>query len=168
MNKCKQCSAPIDRGGNGKRLYCSMKCKKKQEYDRYNPPIQHECLYCKRDITDLRRDALYCDGTCGNAYNRAKRGSARDSHLKSRYGISSLEWEEMFNRQGRKCLICHRTEKQVTHWHTDHDHSCCSGRTKTCGKCVRGILCRGCNTKLGWYEIHRSELHDYLGDSWHI
>jgi len=33
----------------------------------------------------------------------------------------------------------------------DHDHVCCSGK-KSCGKCLRGLLCHGCNTKLGALE----------------
>lgn len=35
--------------------------------------------------------------------------------------------------------------------YVDHDHKCCSG-DKSCGKCVRGILCPGCNTGMHYYD----------------
>lgn len=36
-------------------------------------------------------------------------------------------------------------------FHIDHDHSCCNGGT-SCGKCIRGLLCRSCNMSLGHVE----------------
>jgi len=33
----------------------------------------------------------------------------------------------------------------------DHNHRCCPG-VYSCGRCIRGLLCRRCNTGLGWIE----------------
>jgi len=63
------------------------------------------------------------------------------------YGMNRIEWDALFVSQGSACAICRSTEGG-NGWHTDHDHSCCPLR-KSCGKCVRGILCNGCNTGIG-------------------
>jgi hypothetical protein len=46
----------------------------------------------------------------------------------------------------------------------DHDHSCCNGQ-RSCGKCIRGVLCSSCNLSLGHVEsmIGRAGL-DHLVD----
>lgn len=48
--------------------------------------------------------------------------------------------------QGDRCLICGNKPHLLV---VDHDHKCCPQRHKTCGKCVRGLLCRSCNTLIG-------------------
>ena len=64
------------------------------------------------------------------------------------YRLSVSGFDELLLSQGGKCAVCPRTEPNGHGWHVDHDHSCCSG-TKSCGGCVRGVLCSGCNTALG-------------------
>lgn len=33
----------------------------------------------------------------------------------------------------------------------DHDHGCCPGQ-KSCGNCIRGLLCDNCNIGLGHFK----------------
>ena len=61
------------------------------------------------------------------------------------YGLSLDQYEAMI-RDG--CSVCGSHERLSV----DHDHSCCDGRSKGCGKCVRGILCSTCNTGLGFFR----------------
>jgi len=76
---------------------------------------------------------------CKNAFH-----NAQQDHILSKYGISREGVEQMVARQGG-CAVC---SCQDGDWVVDHDHACCPGRY-TCGKCVRGILCRACNSALG-------------------
>lgn len=72
------------------------------------------------------------------------RNSIRNATLKLKYGITSLQYNEMFSAQGNCCKVCKRTEsKGYGTFHVDHCH--------TTGK-IRGILCQPCNVTLGKME----------------
>jgi len=47
------------------------------------------------------------------------------------------------------CNIC--GEFTERHLQIDHDHNCCNG-VRSCGKCVRGIVCNRCNQTVAKYE----------------
>lgn len=64
--------------------------------------------------------------------------------IKSTYGITRGEYEAMLSDQGGTCAICPRTDNLVV----DHDHNCCPGK-RSCGDCVRGLLCGQCNSAIG-------------------
>src|SRR5258708_3390846 len=49
------------------------------------------------------------------------------------------------------CAICKNLPLENQRLCVDHDHMCCPG-FKSCGKCVRGLLCHRCNTSLGKFE----------------
>jgi hypothetical protein len=78
--------------------------------------------------------------------DRAKRRRSNYAwHLKHYFGVT-IEWyEEQFAKQDGRCRICLR--RSATRLHVDHDHSCCPGR-KSCGKCLRGLICGECNFRL--------------------
>lgn len=69
-----------------------------------------------------------------------------EGHRRIMFGLSPEMFEEMRIKQDNKCWIC---QKEFTRTpHIDHNHSCCPG-PRSCGKCIRGLLCHSCNCGLG-------------------
>lgn len=68
--------------------------------------------------------------------------------LRYRYNITPARYFEMLDRQGGVCAICDSPPPEGKRLYVDHDHACCPGE-RSCGECVRGLLCFGCNTLLG-------------------
>ena len=78
----------------------------------------------------------------------------RKRHLAS-YGITVEEYDALFAAQGGRCGICYEPETMekagvVLTLSVDHDHDCCPGK-RSCGGCVRGLLCYKCNIGLGMF-----------------
>ena len=68
---------------------------------------------------------------------------------KNQYRLTSERYDQMLAAQDNRCGVCLRVF--VANPQVDHDHSCCAGNKRSCGKCVRGLLCRECNIALGLF-----------------
>ena len=67
-----------------------------------------------------------------------------------KYGILYDEYLDILKNQNNSCAICKTNFNHMNkNPHVDHDHSCCNDSAKSCGACVRGLLCNRCNTLLG-------------------
>ena len=72
-----------------------------------------------------------------------------------KYG-TTVEWyKDKLIEQYGVCALC----KHLSHHHgtiqrlqVDHSHECCDLKTKSCGKCLRGLLCADCNIRLAPIE----------------
>lgn len=75
---------------------------------------------------------------------------SRELFLKRKYNITQEIYLTLLELQNGRCAIC-KTDSPGSNWQhfaIDHDHKCCPG-DKTCGKCIRGLLCNDCNQTLG-------------------
>lgn len=70
------------------------------------------------------------------------------SYVKRTYGITRAQYKAMRDAQGGGCAICGQANPDGRVLVVDHDHGCCPTQ-KTCGNCVRGLLCTACNMYLG-------------------
>lgn len=86
--------------------------------------------------------------------------ATRKNHLNLRFKLTLEQYEEMAKNG---CEICGAHALPHKQLHVDHDHKCCppvykdstkrdAYWYKTCGLCVRGIVCDKCNQAIGRYE----------------
>lgn len=73
----------------------------------------------------------------------------------TRHGLLEAEAEALFARQGHRCAVCRSTSPGAggSRWAVDHDHRLAETHGHDplvgCRRCVRAILCNGCNIMLG-------------------
>jgi len=72
-----------------------------------------------------------------------------ESHLRHNYKMSREQYEALVQKQDGGCAICGGQNPDHRKLAVDHDHSCCPKQKKSCGKCIRGLLCSRCNHMLG-------------------
>jgi len=132
------------------------------------------CTRCKEekpsgDFTKLAFQCRPCQALSQAEYKaRLGEGGRRadaDRNLRRKYGITLVRYEEMLEAQGGVCKVCAREHPSGIRLHVDHDHRCCPGE-RSCGECIRGLLCYSCNGKLGLLESNSDyarKLKDYAG-----
>jgi hypothetical protein len=152
---------------DGHEYYCKD-CSKERQVNKYAKKILEKgakrCLDCRitKKLSEFPRDnrardgaGLFCTMCCNGEKatekpvkdtTRVKRAlkigqSARK--LRSFYGISEVEYTEMYEQQNGVCSICGRPEQGKRLLSVDHNHET--------GK-VRALLCNGCNSGLGMFE----------------
>lgn len=110
-----------------------------------DPEGRKRCSGCKEwlDESSFGQNASLPDGLA----NQCK-GCQYSSGLWNKYRIRASEYSDLLNSQGGVCAICERINENGRALAVDHDHSCCPG-SRSCGKCIRGLLCHRCNVSLG-------------------
>lgn len=110
------------------------------------------CKDCGSTSRALPHPGPRC-ATCWRAVKVARKDAAFDRYLRRTYNITAADYWAMYERQGKACAWCQRANGRTKRLAVDHDHACCPG-PRSCGACVRGLLCGPCNQHVG-----------YVGDS---
>jgi len=81
--------------------------------------------------------------------NPEKNAAARARYRKNQpwkgHHLSLDRYNEILTKQGGRCAGCGLFMGEYGRpFDVDHDHECCD-KTYSCGKCIRGLLCRSCN-----------------------
>lgn len=129
--------------------------KKKQDQRQY-----HKNLY------EGRKSAGICTG-CGKIPAKENRFQCEKCLAKSvriqrkmLYGLSQESHERQVECQ-KSCAICGLLFDSSRSPYHDHDHECCAGQ-RSCGKCLRSLLCRQCNWNVGKVEAHLGQVLQYI------
>ena|ERR1700733_9134953 len=148
---------------------CS-RCKEVRSVDQFwksihaTDGLQSRCVTCmKADARDWRsknqhkRREQYKRWFAANPDSRKRYDVF---HRFKKYGITEQQFNEMLRRQNYCCAICGTDNPLGSNgtWAIDHDHSCCPASCRSCGKCIRGILCQLCNQGLGCLRESLSNL----------
>lgn len=98
-------------------------------------------------------------------YYHKTRITQKQRYLWFTYKLTQPKYEEMANAQHGLCAICHRPPATGKRLVVDHDHNCCKGK-RSCGKCVRGLICWACNRRMPLidYVPWRNSALRYLRD----
>ena len=130
--------------------------KKRAQYQRDREAVlayQKKRYLENRDIIDSKK----------KAYELAHPEMALARACK-RFGITLETFEAMLKQQNYVCKICHKPNPSGNRLSIDHDHKCCP-KNKSCGLCVRGLLCERCNMGIGVFQddpLLLREASDYL------
>jgi hypothetical protein len=108
-------------------------------------------FYIRKSGVDAGRPLARCKpchrttGQHGYATKHSRR--ALERLVERLYNVSPERYRAMRQQQDGRCAICRELPPDGVALQVDHDHACCPGEA-SCGACVRGLLCGGCNRLL--------------------
>ena len=153
---CFVCGRSVQRKGDNS---CANKCalilarmNKIAEAQMRKP--EKPCLNCGKSFRPANVLMKACKKECKQELRYELDPNFQEKQKANRYGLTVAAMRNLFEAGCYAPGCTRRYDLQI-----DHDHSCCPGQ-KSCGKCVRGALCKRHNLYLGFIET------DYLFAIW--
>jgi hypothetical protein len=120
-------------------------CGTEAGYTRHRRENEPVCEPCRAACSAAKLSRYYANHETRKAQARQRYAQNKDKERKrkllSKWGLTSEQWEEIFNFQDRRCACCGTaTAGAKKGWMVDHNHAT---------KAIRGIICTRCNTTLG-------------------
>ena len=149
---CKPCSRERTKTSLAKRDQADLAASKRAWYEKNR---ETQIARAKRYHEEHREWSL-CWGVESNRRWRQKypekakdlqNRTIKASKLK-KYNLTEQRFNEMLENQRFCCAVCGDAFTDDKLPRIDHDHNCCPGE-KSCGNCVRGLLCNNCNVAIG-------------------
>lgn len=180
---CGICGSPFGTT-DGRRKRCDV-CKGnhaawekvKRDANRNSAPATGEltCSSCKerKPVSEFYRNRTSTTGYqshCKSCHNVPTENKRRNKYWTD-YRLRWDDVEALLAKQGDKCAVC-SVDLTQRNMRVDHDHACdhLSKGSQSCRACVRGLLCPGCNTFLGFLEARQHLLERALayvaGSDW--
>lgn len=107
--------------------------------DGYRTSCKSCCeIYSRKRYSDLKQS--------GQKWIKNRKDTSRKTYLKSKFGLSLKDYDDLLQKQNNKCSIClvdqNNTDKL---FHIDHAHTDSPYIPKNT---IRGLLCDDCNRNL--------------------
>jgi hypothetical protein len=143
---------------NQVQLTCSKKCSKDMATERTRKwrsskerkwvAKEIKCAVCRKKFLPTNSVNLTCSIECADAkrngqiaiWRRDQKDYSRNRTLQKKYGLSTIDYEEMYKKQNGECKICRKSFPRLS---VDHNHK--NGK-------IRGLLCIKCNAALGSFQ----------------
>lgn len=157
--------------------YCEMHRSRLRKYG--SPTPIRKCWECGEDFKWVDKGFTLRGGQSGGArgptcqvciaiLQKYSEYIPKNVHLITNHGISLVDYLKLLAAQGFSCCIDGAKPNESGYrLAIDHDHNCCPGRWG-CKNCVRGLICSGCNTLIGYLETKKdliAKCNEYLGNS---
>lgn len=120
-------------------------------YSSCRPCVAKRNREARASMTPEQREAFMARRKDSDARNPLTR---KRWNLRVWFNMTFEQYEDMYAEQGGVCAICRQPETamrdgRVLDLAVDHDHACCPEKGRSCGKCIRALLCSNCNNAIG-------------------